>query len=95
MIFDATANRRSYRDAARRQIPKFLEVYVECPLETCIARDPKKIYRRVSDGAVTHVPGAQVEYEPPLAPEVIVRGDGEEAQLAARRILDCLWQLTS
>lgn len=86
VIFDATANRRSYRDEARRQIPQFLEVYVECPLETCIARDPKRIYGRVSDGAVAHVPGAQVEYERPLAPEVVVRGDHEDAHNAAKRV---------
>src|SRR5579872_4391797 len=41
VLFDATANRRAYRDWARQQIPKFLEVYVDCPLAACMARDPK------------------------------------------------------
>ena len=43
VIFDATANRRAYRDQARSQIPRFIEVYVNSPLEVCIARDPKGI----------------------------------------------------
>src|SRR5690349_4795731 len=44
VIFDATANRRSYRERARQQIARFIEVFVECPLAICIKRDPKGIY---------------------------------------------------
>src|SRR5579859_6443270 len=36
VIFDATANRHRYRDAARRAIARFIEVYVDSPLETCV-----------------------------------------------------------
>src|SRR5262245_25786541 len=32
VIFDATANKRAYRDRARREIAQFLEVYVDTPL---------------------------------------------------------------
>ncbi len=45
VIFDATANRRIYRDRARREIGRFLEVYLDVPLAACVARDPKGIYR--------------------------------------------------
>ena len=38
VIFDATGNRRRYRDRARQQIPRFIEVFVECPLELCVQR---------------------------------------------------------
>ena len=57
VIFDATANRRSYRDEAKQQFERFLEVYVECPLEFCIARDPKGIYRQAREGAAGMCPG--------------------------------------
>ena len=50
VIFDATANRRAYRERARRQIGRFIEVYVDVPLETCMARDPKGIYRSAAAG---------------------------------------------
>src|SRR5262245_10418831 len=33
VIFDATANRRSYRSRAREHIARFIEVYVDTPLE--------------------------------------------------------------
>jgi len=41
VIFDATATKRAYRDFARNLIPRFIEVAVECPLETCMQRDTR------------------------------------------------------
>lgn len=69
VIFDATANRRAYRDAARRAIARFAEVYVDTPLEVCRARDPKGLYQA----------GMRIDYEPPLAPERIVHGAEDAA----------------
>jgi adenylylsulfate kinase len=87
VIFDATANRRSYRERARKEIPQFLEVYVECPLEICIARDPKGIYRKAREGAVSSVPGLQTLYEPPEAADILVRSGQESPESAAHRIV--------
>ena len=87
VIFDATANRRWYRDQARDQIPRFMEVYVDCPLETCIARDPKGIYRKARDREAETVPGLQSAYEPPEKPEVVVNGSREMPETAARRVI--------
>jgi adenylylsulfate kinase len=70
VIFDATANKREYRDQARALIPRFLEVYVRCPLEVCMKRDPKGIYSRAASGSASFVPGMQVSYESPLKPDV-------------------------
>lgn len=88
VIFDATANRRAYRDRARREIARFIEVYVDVPLSTCMARDPKGIYRSAVAGEATNVPGLQDPYEPPESPDVIVHGDNPESD--ARRIVDKL-----
>lgn len=87
VIFDATANRRAYREEARRQISRFLEVYVECPLEVCMRRDPKGIYKQAREGAASNVPGVQAGYEPPQSPDVLVHGDRDHAPDAARRIV--------
>jgi len=74
VVFDATANRRAYRDAARKRIARFAEVYVDTPLEVCAARDPKGLYRQ----------GMKIPYEPPLAPELTVSGErGTPAESAA------------
>ena len=90
VIFDATANLRAYRDLARQQIPRFLEVYVQCPLEICILRDPKGIYRQAREGTASQVPGIQAIYEPPQEPDIIFHGDHDDATDAARRIIDLL-----
>lgn len=90
VIFDATANRRAYRDRARHAISRFLEVFVDCPLDVCMSRDPKGIYRRGREGSAAGVPGMDAVYEPPDAPDVTVRGDVEDPASAARRIVDKL-----
>lgn len=87
VIFDATANRRRYRNAAREQIRRFIEVYVECPLDICVARDPKGIYRKARAGESETVPGLQSAYEPPEQPELVVDGVGELPEAAARRVM--------
>lgn len=72
VIFDATANKRAYRDFARSLIPKFIEVLVECPLELAKQRDYKGTYQRGERGESLTVPGLQDPYEAPLNPEVKV-----------------------
>lgn len=74
-LVDATANRRAYRDAARAAIARFVEVFVDTPLEVCEARDTKGLYRKAREGGDLNLPGVRAPYEPPAAPEVVVRGD--------------------
>jgi len=70
VIFDATASCRGYRDYARREIPRFAEVAIDCPLEVCMQRDRKGTYRRGQRGESHTVPGLQIPYEAPLNPEL-------------------------
>ena len=85
VIFDATANRRAYRDHARARISPFVEVFVDCALETCRDRDPKGIYTAAAKGTASNVPGLQAVYEPPPAPEIIVDGS-EPPSVSAKRV---------
>ncbi|KAF5413850.1 MAG: putative adenylyl-sulfate kinase [Candidatus Methanogaster sp.] len=92
VVIDATANRREYRDLARNLIPRFIEVYVECPIEMCMKREqvrdagyaPVSIYAGAGKGGT--VPGVDVEYEAPLHPEVVVRSDRMGADGCADQI---------
>lgn len=90
VIFDATANKRSYRDKARGAITNFIEVFVKCPLAVCMQRDPKGIYKKAKEGKAATVPGLQELYEEPLNPEIIVESDKEEPEAAAEKILQFL-----
>jgi adenylylsulfate kinase len=88
VIFDATANRRAYRDRAHMEIVRFIEVYLDVPLEICMARDPKGIYRSAAAGECKNVPGLQDPYEPPESPDMVVHGENPDAD--ARRIIEML-----
>lgn len=90
VIFDATANRAAYRDAARRRIARFLEVHVDTPRSTCEQRDPKGIYAAARAGRIRHVPGIDAPYEPPADPDLTIRADREDPAAAADRVADRL-----
>lgn len=92
VIFDATATSRAWRERARQRIERLLEVYVDCPLEVCMARDPKGIYRQAHEGVARHVPGLQTAYERPVNPDLIVHAGGKPGTdelpgMGARRII--------
>jgi adenylylsulfate kinase len=87
VIFDATANKRAYRNFARSLIPKFIEVAVECPLELAMQRDYKGTYRRGQRGASSTIPGLQDPYEAPLNPEVRIDTTKMNASEAAEIVM--------
>jgi adenylylsulfate kinase len=82
VLVPATANRRLFRDRARSLAPRFLEVYVDVPLEECVARDPKGLYRASRGGGAATLPGVGTVYEPPERPDVVARGGHDDAALA-------------
>ena len=76
------AERRLVRDTAAEG--EFIEIYVEAPLETVIARDPKGLYKRALAGEIKNFTGVDQAYEAPEAPELVLdsaadfgRGAGE------------------
>ena len=90
VLVDATANARKYRDSLRSEIPRFLEVYIRCPIEICEKRDPKGIYAAARSGTTTSVPGVHEPYEEPEHPEIVIDCNQICAQEGVQRILDYL-----
>lgn len=90
VLIDATGNRRKFRDEVRKAIPRFLEVYLKCPISVCMARDPKGIYQRGKTGITTTVPGLQETYEEPDKAEVVIESDVTSPGEAADKILEKL-----
>ncbi|MEB2313886.1 MAG: adenylyl-sulfate kinase [Polyangiaceae bacterium] len=78
---------RAARDELRRDIPRFCEIYCECPLEALTARDPKGLYQRALAGELPHFTGVSDPYEPPLAPDVHLRTDLERPEASVRKLL--------
>jgi len=97
VIIDATGNLRRYRENARKRIPAFIEVYLECPLEVCKQREagravthhaPKQIYERAGKGKASTVPGVGQPYEPPLNPEIALDTAKVSPTEGARKVLE-------
>jgi bifunctional enzyme CysN/CysC len=62
---------------------EFIEIFVDTPLDTCIARDPKGLYRRALAGEIKNFTGVDQAYEVPERPEIrLVANDGTAAVLA-------------
>lgn len=88
VVVPATAHRAAYRAEARALAPAFIEVHVAVDADECRRRDAKGLYAATSAGQAAGLPGADVAYEPPDAPEVVAQG-GHDAE-AIERVLALL-----
>ena len=84
---------RSFREYARREIVDYVEVYVKTPLETCIKRDPKGLYKKALKGEITDMTGLQDPYEEPANPELVIETERLTVDESARLILSKLKEL--
>lgn len=66
---------------------RFVEIFVDCPLEVCIERDPKGIYAKALTGEIKDFTGISSPYEPPEIPDIVIRSDRESFEHAADRIM--------
>jgi len=79
------------RQAARSvEGARFTEVWLKCPIEVCQQRDPKGIYRRTTQGSVTHMTGVDDPFEEPLNPDLTVDTSSDPLPVSLQRILDHL-----
>jgi adenylylsulfate kinase len=90
VIFAATAHRSIYRERARAYFERFVEVYVKCPLEVCITRDQKGIYKQALSGEAQNVPGVQELYEVPEMPAIVVNSEENDSQICVNNIINNL-----
>lgn len=93
VITAAISPYRAARAEARGTIGRFVEVYVKCPLEVCIARDVKGLYRRALSGEISEFTGISHPYEEPTDAELVVETDRTEPAVSVERILARLEEL--
>jgi len=84
---------RQARRDARKEIGRFVEVYVRCPIEICMKRDVKGMYKKAREGKITHFTGVDDPYEEPEHPELIVDTDKESVDESVRKVLQTLTKL--
>jgi bifunctional enzyme CysN/CysC len=82
------AERRMVRDLVGEG--EFVEVFVDTPLEECIARDPKGLYKRALAGQIKNFTGVDQAYETPEKPEIRLLAGQERAEVLAQSVVDDL-----
>ena len=69
---------------------EFIEVFVDTPIEECIARDPKGLYAKAQAGEIKNFTGIDSPYEAPEAPELHIATVGRTAEDCAGAVLEQL-----
>lgn len=90
---------RDIRHAIRQQIEdgqpgpgRFVEIYVQCPLELCIQRDTKGLYKKALAGQIPNFTGVSDPYEEPLKPDLTLPTDLERIDVSVGKCLAYLEQ---
>ncbi|MGQ9524391.1 MAG: adenylyl-sulfate kinase [Armatimonadota bacterium] len=93
VIAAAISPYREVREETRREIGNFVEVYVRCPLDVCIQRDVKGLYKKAITGEIPNFTGVSDPYEEPLAPEVVLDTHLQTPQESAQLVIAKLEEL--
>ena len=77
------------RKSAREVIGSdFIEVFVNTPINECIKRDPKGLYKKAIAGEIKGFTGIDAPYEEPLSPEISLGNLSIEDSVAV--LIECL-----
>jgi adenylylsulfate kinase len=91
VIVSAISPFKEARDQVRRTIgDDFIEVYVDAPLEVCAERDVKGLYKKAFAGEIEQFTGVSDPYEPPVAPDLVLKTDEETPEESARKVIEKL-----
>lgn len=93
VLVAAESPMRFHRDRAREWCPRFMEVWVTCPLEVCKERDPKGLYARGERGEIADIAGWHLPYEEPLEPEVVCRTHEADVATCADAVMNRMREL--
>ena len=75
------------RQKTREDIGEFMMVYVRIPVEECIKRDVKGMYKKALAGEIKGFTGIDDTYEAPVDPELIVDTDKETVEESVQKVL--------
>jgi len=84
---------RENRDFARSISENFVEVYVNTPLEVCIQRDVKGMYKKALNGEIKGFTGVDDPYEEPENPELVIETQKESVEESASKVISKLKEL--
>lgn len=68
--------------------PDYLEIFVDCPVEVCEARDVKGLYKKARAGEIKEFTGISSPYEVPKNPDLIIKSAEQPIQDSINLLLD-------
>jgi sulfate adenylyltransferase len=92
VICAAISPYRSARNEVRKMVgsDRFIEVFVDTPIEVCEQRDVKGLYERARRGQITGFTGVDDPYEPPVDPELVLDTVNRNVEENAHQIIKYL-----
>lgn len=78
------------REQLRASLPNFIEVHVDCPVEICIERDPKGLYKKALTGEISQFTGISSPYEIPIQPDLRLKTHEEAIEDSVKKVLGYL-----
>lgn len=81
---------RAQREELRENIPNFIEVFVDAPIEVCAKRDVKGLYKKAHAGEIKNFTGVDDPYEEPQNPEIHLRTDKETVAECVQKVVNYL-----
>jgi bifunctional enzyme CysN/CysC len=69
---------------------EFIEIFVDTPIEECIARDPKGLYKRALAGEIKNFTGVDQPYEVPENAELHLMAGSQDAGSLAHWVIEDL-----
>ncbi|WP_337957697.1 adenylyl-sulfate kinase [Roseivirga sp.] len=78
------------REAVRKLVgsENFVEVFVDCPLEVCEARDVKGLYKKAREGKIKNFTGISSPFEVPEKPDVVIKSAEEDPKDSLQKLLN-------
>lgn len=75
------------RRQVRKEVGNFCEVYVKAPLDTCIERDVRGLYKKALAGEIKNYTGIDDPYEEPVNAEIVIETNTETPEQSAAKVI--------
>jgi adenylylsulfate kinase len=81
------------REALKNKSPLTKTVFINCPIDVAIRRDPKGLYHKAllppeHPDYIRHFTGISDPYEIPLQPDLVLKTDAETIEQSAKKLTD-------
>jgi sulfate adenylyltransferase len=92
VIAAAISPYRTTRNEVRKMVgeQRFIEIFVDTPIEVCEERDVKGLYARARRGQIKGFTGVDDPYEVPVDPEITLHTVEISSEVNARKIIEYL-----